>query len=170
MRRRIVTLVALALLSTAGCTSVTPHVDPDHLPPRQSLAPAGGEAPSPVASRPPAVQPSARDALVKSSTSKTKPKGKKGMKAEKKVPPRRAAPAVADHTRPAPAPPRPPVHRAPAPPRPAAQCPERRPDPVVLRPTQPRPRQTYDGRVACRMANGVADPALVALCRQQIGR
>jgi hypothetical protein len=168
VRRAIVTLVALALLSTTGCTSVTPTVDPDHLPPRQPLAPAGGEAPSPVASRPPAVQPSARDALVKSSTGK--PKAKKSTKAKQKKtqPPHRTKPAVVDHERPAPAPPPRPVHRAPAPPRPAAQRPERRPAPVAPRPA--RPRQTYDGRVACQMATGVADPALVSLCRKQFGR
>jgi hypothetical protein len=165
VRRAVVTFVALALLSATGCTSVRPHVDPDHLTPRQSLAPAEGKAPSPVTSRTPAVQPPARDALVKSSTDKPKPKGTKDTKA--KATPRRAVPAVVDHTRPAPTPPRPPVRRAPVPPRPTVQRPER-PAQVAPRPT--RPRQTYDGRVACRMADGVADPALVALCRDRFGR
>lgn len=166
VRRRIVTLVALALLSTAGCTSVRPQVDTGHLPPRQPRASAGGEAPSPVASRTPAVQPSARDALVKSSTGRGEPKGRKDTKAEVKAP-RSAEPAVVDRQRPAPVPPRPPVQRAPTPPRPAAQRPERSPDPVAPHPA--RPRQTYDGRVACQMAEGVADPAVVALCREQFG-
>lgn len=166
MRHRIVTLVALALLSTAGCTSVTPHVDPDHLPPRQPLAPAGGEAPSPLESRSPAVQPPARDALVKSSTGKPKAKGRKNTKANNS-PPRRAESAVVDHTRPAPAPSRPQANRAPAP-RPAAQQPERHAAPVA--PRSIPSRKAYDGKVACRMAEGVAAPALVSLCRDQFGR
>jgi hypothetical protein len=142
VRRAVVTL---ALLNTAGCTSVTPHVDPDHLPPRQSLAPAGGQAPAPAVSRIPAVQSPAREALIKSSTGK--PKEKKDTKGKEKAPPRRAEPAVVDHTRPAPAPPPPPVHLAPTPPRHTVHRPVRRPDPTTPRPA--RPRQTYDGKIAC---------------------
>ncbi|MFF1698117.1 hypothetical protein ACFVXC_31620 [Streptomyces sp. NPDC058257] len=168
MHRRIITFVALALLSTAGCASVTPGADPDRLPPGRSLAPTGGTAPSPIASRSPAVQPSARDALVESSTGK--PRGRKAEKvtAAKEATRRREEPAAVGHKRPAPAPPRPPVHRAPAPARSTAQRPPQRPAPVAPRPA--RPRQTYDGKVVCRMADGVADPATVALCRDQLGR
>ncbi|MFE6164208.1 hypothetical protein ACFQ7F_35420 [Streptomyces sp. NPDC056486] len=170
MHHRIMTLAALALLSTAGCASVTPGAAPDRLPPRQSLAPTGGKVPVPLESRSPAVQPSARDALVESSTGK--PRGERGREVskdteDKEVTPHREEPAAVDHTRPAPAPPRPPVHRAP-PPRPAAQRPQQRPEPVAPRPARPRP--TYDGKVVCRMADGVADPATVALCRDQLGR
>ncbi|MGW6057912.1 hypothetical protein [Streptomyces sp. NPDC055189] len=156
------TLVALALLSTAGCTSVSP----DRLPPRQLPAPAGGAPPSlSVPRTPAAVQPSARDALVKSSTGTPKPeKPRKPRRQE----PGTGKPAAVAHERPAPAPPRPTAHRTPPPPRPASRRPERRPEPVAPRPA--RPRQTYDGKVVCRMANGVADPATVALCREQLGR
>ncbi|MEV8313993.1 hypothetical protein AB0Q95_07440 [Streptomyces sp. NPDC059900] len=157
------TLVALALLSTAGCTSVTPQ---DRLPPRQPPAPAGGAPPSLSGPRTPAVvQPSARDALVKSGTGSAKP-GKAPRPRPKA--PRREKPAAVTGTRPAPAPPRPTAHRTPAPPRPVTQRPQRRPEPVTPRPA--RPRQTYDGKIVCRMANGVADPATVALCREQLGR
>ncbi|MGW5868665.1 hypothetical protein ACWFRJ_41685 [Streptomyces sp. NPDC055239] len=164
MHRRIIAFVALALLSTAGCASVTPGADPDRLPPRQSLAPTGGKVPSPIESRSPAVQPSARDALVESGTSK--PQGRKAHTAAdaKEVAPRREATAGVGHKRPAPAPPRAPVHRAPAPARSTVQ----RPEHVAPRPVLPR--QTYDGKVVCRMADGVVDPATVELCRDQLGR
>lgn len=167
VHRRIVTLVALALLSTAGCTSVTPGADPGRLSPRGPLWPAGGEAPSPLKSlTPAAVQPPARDALVRSGMGK--PKSKRGEEATEKAP-RRVKPVTVDHSRPTPTPPaRRPVHRAPAPHRPAAQRPERSPEPAAPRPA--RPRQTYDGEMVCRMADGVTDPATVALCRGQLGR
>ncbi|MEU6763321.1 hypothetical protein ABZ916_12450 [Streptomyces sp. NPDC046853] len=160
------TLVALALLSTAGCTSVTP---PDRLPPRQPPGPAGGAPPSLSGPRTPAaVQPSARDALVKSSMGSAKPKKPEKLSKSRQTAPRPEKPAAVDYQRPAAAPPRSPAHRAPAPPRPVTQRPERRPEPVTPRPA--RPRQTYDGKIVCRMANGVADPATVALCREQLGR
>ncbi|WP_190086063.1 hypothetical protein [Streptomyces longisporoflavus] len=160
------TLVTLALLTTAGCTSVTP---PDRLPPRQPPAPAGGGPPSLSGPRtPPAVQPSARDALVKSSTRKPKPAKAQSPRSKTPAPKK---PAAVDYRHPAQTPPRPPVppvRRTPAPPRPVTQQPQRRPEPVTPRPV--RPRQTYDGKIVCRMANGVADPATVALCREQLGR
>lgn len=157
MRRRFVTLVVLALLSTAGCTSVAPR-------PAPSLKPAGGQAPASREAHAPATQPSARDALVRSGTGR--PKSKEDRK-DAEPPPRRQA-AAADREPPPTPPPRAPVQRAAPPPQPVTQRPERRPKPAAPRP--PRQRKTYDGKIVCDMAKGVTDPTTVALCRGSLGQ
>ncbi|MFC8130124.1 hypothetical protein [Streptomyces sp. NPDC057302] len=160
----MVTLVAFALLSTAGCTSVAPGGVPDRLPVGRELVPPDGEAPTTPEPHTPAVQPSARDALVNSGARTSKgSKAGKAREAGGGAPRHEKKPAAVARERPAPAPPRTPARRAPAPPPPPA----RRPAPVAPRPAWPR--QTYDGKVVCRMAEGVADPATVALCREQLG-
>lgn len=170
MRRRLLALVVLTLLSTAGCTSVKPGLAPPLTP---AVTPAGGQAQAPREAHVPVSQPSARDALVQSGAGR--PESEKDGKDRKddaeKVPPRQT-PAVVDREPAEPAPPRPPVQRAPAPPKPVTQRFERRPEPAAPRPPHPhpRPRKTYDAKIVCDMAEGVTDRATVALCRGSLGR
>lgn len=145
-QRRAATLIAAALI-TASCVSVP------HQPPKP-------EAPTPTTARRPALppwpdqQPVGREELSAASPDKNKPRKPPPAPVERKEAPPPRQPAA-----------RPPAERHNVPARPARP---RHVEPAApRRPQQPPPP---DMRTLCRKADGVANPAIVELCRGAYGR
>ncbi|MFH9673029.1 hypothetical protein ACH4L5_12295 [Streptomyces sp. NPDC017405] len=150
MPRRLLPLLVAALVSVAGCTTVSPAAPPD----------AGARR---AQTSGPAATPSGLPAPVRESRS-----GAALVRTGHGGPDRAARPPrdSASHDRPAPA--GPPRATIPAAPRARAERPERR-APVRQRLPRPRPSAAARMRDLCRRADGMASPAIVRLCRDTFG-
>ncbi|MFH9401150.1 hypothetical protein [Streptomyces sp. NPDC017638] len=152
MPRRLLPLVVAALVSVAGCTTVTPGPDPAPAGSRRALPPNAPAVPSVL--RAPAGDPADRAALVR--TGKGHP-DRPGPAARTRGP-ASGAPASA-----APPPAAAPPARAPrAEHRPSGRHPAPRPRTVSRPPAAVM-------RDLCRRADGVAAPEVVRLCRKTYG-
>ncbi|MFG3009731.1 hypothetical protein ACGFZB_04600 [Streptomyces cinerochromogenes] len=160
MPRRLLPLLAAALMGLAGCTTVSsaPAPAPDAARPRQSLAPDTAVRPSVI--QEPLREPSGKAALVRTGH------------AHRNRPGPGAAPRRNPGAGRAPVPAPPPRAVTPAAPPARHPRPERRPP--VRRPAprpRPAPRQppTDHMRELCRQADGVAAPGIVKLCHDTFG-
>ncbi|MFJ8857707.1 hypothetical protein ACIRD8_04665 [Streptomyces sp. NPDC102451] len=147
-------LVLVALLSTAGCVSVRTEAER----PAPSASARPGNAPAAQASTAPAAPPAVHDALGKADegTDRTrdgKRKKEKGVRAPARA--EAGAPPAGQEAR------NQPPHVAPA--RPEAPRP-------AAPPRRSQPRQTYDMRTVCATGRGVASAEIVDLCRTTYGR
>ncbi|WP_229896025.1 hypothetical protein [Streptomyces cinerochromogenes] len=155
MPRRLLPLLAAALMGLAGCTTVSSAPAPDAAHPRQSLAPATAVRPSVL--QEPLREPSGKAALVRTGHAHRNRPGPAAAprrnpgpgRAPVSAPPRRAAAPPARHPRP---------ER-----RPPARRPAPRPRPA------PRKPPTDQMRALCRQADGVAAPGIVKLCHDTFG-
>ncbi|MFF8732390.1 hypothetical protein ACF073_38910 [Streptomyces sp. NPDC015171] len=156
MPRRLLPLLVAALISAAGCTTVSSAPAPGPAP----RSPAAGPVVRPTVLRAPVKEPSAYAALVR--TGRDRPAGP----AEPAAPGRgrRPAPALVP---PAPsraaAPAAPPVRH----PRPERRTPVRRP--AQRRGPAARPAATLTMRDLCGQADGLAAPGVVQLCHDAFG-
>ncbi|MEU6666876.1 hypothetical protein [Streptomyces sp. NPDC046727] len=158
MPRRLLPLLLAALVSVAGCTTVSSAPAPDTAPSRRPLAPEPAVRPSVL--QDPVREPSARAALVRTGHKQPKESDSAAAPRRSLQPGRRPVPAVPPR---AAAPAAPPVRHA---------RPERRPP---VRHPAPRPRPASRPPVAvgmpdlCRQADGVAAVAIVQLCQDSFG-
>ncbi|MFE1198920.1 hypothetical protein ACFW6E_40345 [Streptomyces olivaceoviridis] len=154
MPRRLLPLLVAALVTVAGCTTVSSGPVPDAARPRRSLAPDAVVRP-PVPQEP-AGTPSGDAALVRTGHGPRSSAGPRrstgtGRAPVPAAPPRAVAPAA------------PPVRH----PRPARRTPVRHP---VRRPRPAsRPPAAVRMRDLCRQADGVTTPEIARLCHDMFG-
>ncbi|WP_307787266.1 MULTISPECIES: hypothetical protein [Streptomyces] len=153
MSRRLLPLLVAALMSVAGCTTVSSRPTPGAAPERHPAA-------RPSVLQAPPREPSARAALVRTGHGRPAGHGTAAEHTRNPGPGRRRVPATPPRAQAPAAPPvlrhrpeRPPVRRRPAPrPRPASR----------------RPAVTHM-RDLCRQADGVAAPEIARLCHDTYG-
>ncbi|MGV9757930.1 hypothetical protein ACWDUC_19175 [Streptomyces tricolor] len=158
MSRRLLPLLAAALMSVAGCTTVSSAPAPDAARPRHSLAP--GTAVRPSVLQEPVREPHGQAALVRTGHAHREKPGATAPPRRAPGPVRRPVPAAPPR---AAAPAAPPARR----PRPEHRPPARHPAPRP-RPAS-RPPAAVHMRDLCRRADGVAAPEIVRLCRDAWG-
>ncbi|MFJ4522036.1 hypothetical protein ACIP4Y_14025 [Streptomyces sp. NPDC088810] len=157
MSRRLLPLLAAALMGLAGCTTVSSVPPPDTARSRPSLAPDTVVRPS--VPQEPVRAPSGKAALVR--TGRAHP-DKHRSAAPRRQPGPVGVPVAAPRSR-AVAPAAPPVRHPRPERRPPVRRPARRPRPV------PRPPAAARMRDLCRQADGVAEPPIVRLCHDTFG-
>ncbi|WP_234317280.1 hypothetical protein [Streptomyces sp. NRRL WC-3744] len=154
MPRRLLPLLVAALVTVAGCTTVSSVPPPDAARPRRSLAPDTAVRPSVL--QEPVAAPSGYAALVRTGHGPRSSAGPRrghrtGPGPVPASPPRAVAPAA------------PPVRH----PRPEHRTPVRRP---VRRPRPAsRPPAAVRMRDLCRQADGVTTPEIARLCHDTFG-
>ncbi|MFJ8750412.1 hypothetical protein ACIREO_13925 [Streptomyces sp. NPDC102441] len=154
MNLRSISLVLVALLSTAGCVSVQAEAER----PAPSASVRSGNLPAVQASTSPTAPPAVHDALGKAEEEPGRGKKRKKKESAARAPARRGG-VVAP----------PAVHEARKQPRlgtPARSGAQRR----AGTPGRARPGQTYDMRTVCATGRGVASADIVDLCRTTYGR